>query len=91
MCVFVCGIGYAAYMNDGVDLAKVRRRKGFDGTIVPIKNARNAVHTGLTSCCGVMCVCVYYVCMCESVCLSCRHEWRCESCERTMIYDSKNE
>ena len=37
MCVFVCGIGYAAYMNDGVDLAKVRRRKGFDGTIVPIK------------------------------------------------------
>ena len=70
MCVFVCGIGYAAYMNDGVDLAKVRRRKGFDGTIVPIKNARNAVHTGLTSCCGVhvcMCVLCVYVRVCVFV------------------------
>ena len=41
------------------------RRKGLDGTIVPIKNTCGVVHIGMMSCDVVMCVyvsvCVYGV------------------------------
>ena len=52
MCVLMVQI-----KNDGVDSVKEMIRKGFDGTIVPIKNTRGAMHTGVTSCDMVTCVC----------------------------------
>ena len=45
--------------NDGVDSVKDMIRKEFYGTIVPIKNTRGAMHTGVTSCDMVTCVYVF--------------------------------
>ena len=61
LCVFAVQI-----RNDGVDHGKAILRKGFDGAMVPIKNARGTVQTRMISCGVVICV---SVCVCVYVCM----------------------
>ena len=58
ICVCVCVL-MVQIKNDGMNSVKGIIRKEFDGTMVPIKNTRGAMHTGVTSCDMVTCVCVF--------------------------------